>query len=276
MSEIYISAPTVRTIKIAARVFKTELQVYSLRRLDITVGFFFLWLPILLNVFLWKAVYSAQSNAENLLGYSVNQTTTYFVMALICSRIIGTNINHELNKQVLSGDLNRFLVQPVGHFAFHFAIQCARSFTQIGYLIIPMLILLIVFKNNFTLPNTSQFILFALSLSFGLVINFCVYYCFGMMSVWYGRTTAISSSLSRLFDGSLFPISFLPSFLQSISSFLPFQFVFYFPLRIFIGKDETELVFQGILSQLFWIVVLGGVIHLIWRKGVKSYGAFGG
>jgi ABC-2 type transport system permease protein len=46
--------------------------------------------------------------------------------------------------------------------------------------------------------------------------------------------------IMEVVDGAIIPLSFFPLVLQKIFSFLPFPFLIYLPIRIYLGKISLE------------------------------------
>ncbi|MCX7570225.1 ABC-2 family transporter protein [Tumebacillus sp. DT12] len=261
------------------RIFTTELQQQAVRKVDVIIGFFFLWVPILLHIFLWQAVYDINGNAGSQLGYTLPQMITYFVLTLMCQRLVGVQIHRLLNHQIIQGDLNRFMVQPLSHLGFHYTRNAAEKFSQFTYLLVPAAVLLLVFRENIVTPTVVNAALFALALLLSIALNFLIYYALGLLGFWFGRANQImmfATALISLIDGSRFPLSLLPTVIQEVSWYLPFQYIFYFPIRIFIGAETPETIRNGLLIETVWIVIFYVLVRIFWSRGLKRFGAFGG
>ena len=79
-----------------------------------------------------------------------------------------------------------------------------------------------------------------------------------------------------LFSGFLMPLAILPEWLQQLAEALPFQYLIYFPVMIFIGKVDASAFVNGLIMQLVWILAFAAAIHLFWRAGLRRYTAYGG
>lgn len=62
--------------------------------------------------------------------------------------------------------------------------------------------------------------------------------------------------ISELFAGLLVPIPFLPTFLQEISKYLPFQYMSDVPYRLYVGLISTTEIPKIICIQIFWLIVI--------------------
>ena len=77
-----------------------------------------------------------------------------------------------------------------------------------------------------------------------------------------------------MFGGTLAPIALLPDYVQRITVFLPFRYIFYEPINLILGHQSDPL---GVLwKQGIFIIVLYGIYRLVWRAGIRRYEGIGG
>src|SRR5690606_38423118 len=85
----------------------------------------------------------------------------------------------------------------------------------------------------------------------------------------------LADLLISFFAGSYFPLEFFPDVLAAILKTLPTSLFFYTPMQLFLGRmTHTQAVIQ-IGIGLGWIGVFYLIARLMWRTGIKNYGAFG-
>jgi ABC-2 type transport system permease protein len=82
--------------------------------------------------------------------------------------------------------------------------------------------------------------------------------------------------LLELFSGLLIPISFFPHTFQDIFSVLPFQYISYIPVLIYLGKISGMGIVRALALQVFWIVVLLTVGDALWRWSSRKITIQGG
>ena len=82
---------------------------------------------------------------------------------------------------------------------------------------------------------------FLLSVFLSFLMTFLVNYCIGMTGFWLTRTDGLRMMfgvIRDVFAGVFIPLNFFPVPIQKIFFFLPFQFITYVPIRVFIGSYE--------------------------------------
>ena len=69
-------------------------------------------------------------------------------------------------------------------------------------------------------------------------------------------------------SGELVPLWFMPDLLRQFIQLLPFQSIVYVPVSIYIGIPATGGIATALASQVFWAVVLVGVIRVMWKRAL--------
>lgn len=104
----------------------------------------------------------------------------------------------------------------------------------------------------------------------GIMINFLYNFLFGLSVIWFRNSfflNNINSVLSNLFSGALVPLWFFPEGLGMLSEFLPFRYIVFEPVSIFLNKRGPEEITTVLGMQLLWIFILYFAVTLVWNKG---------
>jgi ABC-2 type transport system permease protein len=73
----------------------------------------------------------------------------------------------------------------------------------------------------------------------------------------------------------LIPLDFYPQWLQVIAKSLPFSSMIYGPARLFVTPSAA--MFVNVMSlQIIWIVVLGLLLTITYRRGISQLTVNGG
>lgn len=85
----------------------------------------------------------------------------------------------------------------------------------------------------------------------------------------------IYQKFAFIFGGLLIPLDFYPGWLQKIAFVLPFPAMTYGPARLFVSPDAS--LFASVLGQqALWIVVLGLLLVIAYRRGLAFLTVNGG
>ncbi|MGA8532495.1 MAG: ABC-2 family transporter protein, partial [Candidatus Tumulicola sp.] len=82
--------------------------------------------------------------------------------------------------------------------------------------------------------------------------------------------------LIELLSGLLIPIAFFPKVLQNILAWLPFEYIAYRPLMIYLGKLPLKAALLTIAAQWCWVAALLLLANLWWDRAVKKITIQGG
>ena len=78
--------------------------------------------------------------------------------------------------------------------------------------------------------------------------------------------------------GGRLPLEFFPPLIVKINAFLPFQYVFYYPLRVFINMPGTKTAEEYLLivgAQAAWLVGLHILCRVLWYGAYRKFCAVG-
>ena len=89
-----------------------------------------------------------------------------------------------------------------------------------------------------------------------------------LMDVWFAGYL--------VFSGYLVPIELFPPGLQEVAQWLPFHGQIGLPVEVLLGVHTRDVAFQWMVVQAGWILALGAVTTVLWRRGLKRFAAVGG
>jgi ABC-2 type transport system permease protein len=82
--------------------------------------------------------------------------------------------------------------------------------------------------------------------------------------------------LIELLSGLLVPMTFFPAPAQRVLAWLPFQYIAYAPLQIYLGKLNGADALRAVAAQWAWVLILLCAAHLWWNRCAKKITIHGG
>ncbi len=250
--------------------FKQQLQ-YKWNLLFQVLGDF---LRVYIKVSIWQVLLLAESGEH--IGFK--EMASYSVIGSIVILLTTSRVAAELEDRVRTGMIAVDLIRPVSMKWYYFFGQLGENLYHLFFEgILISLISSLLWK--LPLPDIGNIVLFFVSLILGIFIMFYIQYTIGLLVFWMKDgtyTRMITDGLFVLFSGIEIPLWFYPGWLKGICRFLPFRFVVYEPVTIWLGKagiQETGLV---IGMQLIWIIFLAWVERQLWSFIQKSIEIQGG
>jgi ABC-2 type transport system permease protein len=101
----------------------------------------------------------------------------------------------------------------------------------------------------------------------------------GSLSFFMESSTSIFDiwlAFFMLLSGYLVPLELFPSWVRSIAEVLPFRYTLGFPVEILIGMSSDADIARGLLIQLGYCCGSAALALVMWRAGVRRFGAYGG
>ena len=234
-------------------------------RLRYFTGIITYFIYVSVYYFIWKAIYEHSASIE---GFDFAHLLTYVGVGWIIRSFYFNSIDQELAYQVTEGRLAMDLIKPVNIQMMYVARAAGESIFRLGLLTIPTaLVLFLVYPLR---PPASAWhagaFLLSVVLSFFIVaaINFAVgTFALRLQSI-LGLLRA-KFFLLELFSGLLLPISFFPEAFQKVFKLLPFEYISYVPMLIYLGKLNGGGLVRALGWQVFWVVVLLAIGDGLWR-----------
>jgi len=228
--------------------------------------------PLILILF-WRGV-------KDIPGWSSADITSYYLFTIVIyAAVMCHQEEHIATTDIQEGGLTAYLLKPFSYFWLVFFNEVSYRIIEgvVGLLILTGFILFSPRLFTFT-KSPEIFLLSILIVIVAFLLTFVFKMSVGMLAFWMteakGAFEAVNMTIV-LFSGILMPIAFLPQWLESIASFLPFAYMIYFPVIAFEGKLSIPELWQILGMQVVWLAVFYLLYRKLWKEGLKQYTAVG-
>lgn len=233
-------------------------------------------LTFLTLYYLW---YALLPEGSSLFGYNQSTILTYILGTALLQAIILSSRSYAIADEINQGNLSNYLLKPLSYFKYWFAKDLGDKAMNIAFASLELALLFIILHP----PLMIQADIIILFFFFVTVLNAILIFFFfniilGMIGFWSNEVWAprfIFMVLLGFFSGGYFPLDILPQKAFSLFKALPFQYLLYFPLKIYLGQLSYLEIISGILISSLWIIVLYILIDKLWEKGLAVYTAQG-
>jgi ABC-2 type transport system permease protein len=230
-------------------------------------------LYFLVQMYIWSAVLSAGGSIN---GMSLPQLLTYYGIAALIGYLIFDFSDWNLQMLISTGKFMTFIQRPMPHRLFSFSQKIGHRALGFGLEFIPVYALFyFVFKVRL-IPERPLWFLLSIALSF--VLLFFINYTIGISAFWLTRTVGLRRAYAVIRDicaGVFIPLTFFPHAIQKLLFFLPFQYVTYVPIRVFIGSYELAGIHmsmpQIVGCQALAVIAMAVVCEVLWRLGIRKF-----
>ncbi len=266
----------IRTLKIIAAFFKVEAKNTFIYR-----GMLILWLlgwllSFITMIFLWR---SAQVSGGSLAGFTGSQIVTYYFIGMLVWQVCGWFTYDVAARHIQDGGVINFIVKPISFHWYRFGAELAWHVVNVGLFLGVMLGLFAVFHQYLVLSvSLNRLGLFALALIIACLVTFEFNLWMATSAFWLTRAAGLGSLywlLLTLLGGEMVPLAFFPEKWQLVVNYLPFRFMYAFPIELYLGKLSFEETLISFCLGVVWIGVFAGLFRFFWQKGLKVYTGFG-
>jgi len=235
----------------------------------------------LVHVFAWIAIWlSVYKGTGSVDGVTLPQMVTY---ALIGGAVLTAwqwrRLLNMVGNSVSSGDVAVYLLKPLHYPLYLFATECGNFGYRLAATSLPVVaIVALVYGMQ---PPASPFhgLLFAVFFVLSFVIMFLLAALCGLLSFWLLTAFSLEwllQGILALLSGTAIPFWFFPEPVAAIAKFLPFAWIGYHPLAVYLGRTTVGETWTYLGVGLGWAVLLAGAVALLWRKAALRITVQGG
>ncbi|SHI90181.1 ABC-2 type transport system permease protein [Clostridium cavendishii DSM 21758] len=231
-------------------------------------------------IMLYRAFY--ESNPSKM-PMSLNEISNYIWLQQSLLMLFMTwFLDNEIFELIRSGNVAYELCRPLDIYKMWFAKNCATRLSKAILRCFPIILIAFFLPNgyNFTIPKSSKdFTLFIVAtiLGFLLVVAYCMLiYIFTFYTVSEVGIRMIMVMLADFLSGGLVPLPLLPDWITKYIYYSPFGVMQNLPFRLYSGGISVHDGLNGIVLQVFWIIVLVMFGKLLVNKAIKKVVVQGG
>ncbi|MCL2225180.1 MAG: ABC-2 family transporter protein [Defluviitaleaceae bacterium] len=254
-----------QNIKLYGAIISKSMRQFATYRTNIFAGIVSALFMLGARWALWVALF-ATGNAGDI---TLAETMTFFVVGDFVMVWMGTSFGDVIGEDNRSGDIALKITRPC---SYHFQLLAERHSVAVIETLtksVPIFIAAAVLIGILPPIGAGAFGLFVLAVLLGGAVYFLVdliisYSVFWLTDYWYVRW--YQRAILQLFGGTVLPLWFYPDWLRAIADVLPFRFVMFAPMEIYLGRLSGADVYATFVAALFWIFVLFCAERLIWRR----------
>ncbi|MGB4728358.1 MAG: ABC-2 family transporter protein [Thermogutta sp.] len=266
-------------------ILRISIQERIIYRGDFMLGTLMRFLPIITQIFLWGAVFSAlptgNGSEGRIVGYSYHDMVAYYLLTML-SRAFSSmpGLASGITREIREGTIKRFIVQPIGLLEYLFFYRLAHKLVYYSVAIVPFAVVFYLCRGFFQeTPHGLVWATYIASLVLAFLLGFFLEATLGLLGFWFLEVSSflfIYMLLSFFFSGHMFPIDMLPEPMATVVKLIPLQYLAYFPAAVFLGKVQGAALVTGLLVQAGWVIVFAFLAQVALRRGLRHYSGFGG
>jgi ABC-2 type transport system permease protein len=259
-------------------IFRIELRQLTAYTWDfvlsnITIVLFFY---VLLQV--WKVTVSPEKVAdipgegftwESLIWFLAGAQTLYFS--------VQTEAQLDIEHDVISGNIVITMARPYDYLLARFAVVMANTLLSFVVAFPAACAVAWIASGNIAITPLGVFV-FILAFLLRTLLFFALQAIAGLATFWIEKATAfvwIIGLLILVFGGGAVPIGFWPEPARTLVELTPFPVMMYYPAKLLV-QPEMEMIISTLVRGGVWLVILGGIVGLIYRRAIRRLDINGG
>ncbi len=268
----------------SARLFLQILSLETRKIMSYRVDFWLLAtagvvVGIVIPYFLWRAIY-AEAGQDRIAGMGFTTMVVYYVAVVLMGRVVrGPDLAQTLSLDIYEGGLNRYLVYPTDYLRFKYGQHLGQCMPGILQLFVFSALLL----GAFGIPDdvglgVGTLLRASISVAVANVLYFLLVYPLQALAFWADNVwslTVLLRFVAGLLGGSYLPLNLFPEWAQPLLTYLPFQHLFYLPVRTLMGELSLEAWTLHLVGAIAWTVGIYFLGRWVWRRGEIGYSGVG-
>ncbi len=267
-------------------ILRISIEERLVYRGDFALGTLMRFLPIVTQVFLWGAVFSALGAAgggqKQIVGYSYHDFIAYYLLVML-SRAFSSmpGLASGIARDIRDGTVKKYLIQPIDMIHFLLLYRVAHKLVYYAVALGPFVLVFYLCRGFFPgeSPDLVTISAYVASLVMAFLLGFFLEATIGMIGFWFLEVSSllfVYMLFNFFFSGHMFPIDMLPGVWGTLVRMIPLQYLAYFPAAVFLRKVTGPELAWGLLIQLFWVVFFILASRTAFRYGVRRYSGYGG
>jgi ABC-2 type transport system permease protein len=246
--------------------YRLNFMMYRVRSVLSFLTFYFLWIALL------------PANGS-LFGYSQSLMLTYVIGTALLNAFVLSSRSYTVGDDIIQGNLSNYLIKPMHYFLYWVARDIGDKAMNISFATVELTILFLLLRPPLYVQTDAGYLfVFFLSVLIAMSIYFCFNLILGMIGFWSPEVWAprfIFMIVVSFFSGGYFPLDILPKPLYAVFTVLPFQYLLYFPLQVYLKRIPATMMFFETAIGIAWVMIMVFTVDRLWKKGLSVYTAQG-
>ena len=261
-------------LKIFHQLFKAYWQRHIIYRLSALIWIVNGMITPFILMSVWLTI-----REHNQLPMDDKQIITYYILSIFIFRLTQSWRAEGLGQLINDGGFSIYMIRPFSFFIQELARDLSMKAIRIISLVPFLFLIIFIFQDKMILSyNFVSILIFSFSIILGYIINFLLGMTVGLLAFWlehaYGASMTIDI-VSHLFNGTLFPLVFMPELLKKLMIILPFRYIVSFPIEVLTNSLEQLQILKGFVILGIWIFLIYLLLVFTFSKGIKKYTAVG-
>jgi ABC-2 type transport system permease protein len=224
------------------------------------------------------SIWSSAASEGPIAGMDQDDIARYFLFTMIVRQITSLWLVWEFAYSVRTGTLSPRLLKPL-HPLWQDATMMLSALPMRVIVLIPLVAAVSVWRPTlFEVPDLGSVLLFLPALALAWLLNFAAQVCFAVLAFWIDKADGlwmVFFSAFAFLSGYVAPTALFPAWAQVPLRLLPFRAMHGLPTELAAGLITPGQAAIDLGIGAVWLGVFTTLAVVLWRAGIRRYGAFG-
>ncbi len=235
------------------------------------------------HYYLYSALFAdrvAREGADAMIGgLTLQEMITYVAVGWIGRSFYFNNIARDLSHYIHDGQIAMQLIKPYDMQSVMMFEAMGESCFRLIMFTLPIMVVVVPLFGISAPPEPMLYLWTIVSFTLALGIYSQFNFLLGCLAFQLKNIQGVMRAKMVSMDfltGVILPFTFFPHWFQQVMSYLPFQYISYVPVNIYLGKLTGTALAQALLVQLAWTVGLGLAARFYYRYSLRRVTVQGG
>jgi len=271
------------SVRVKWCILRTAIAERLAYRADFAFATLVRFLPIVTQVFLWGAIYQAQSPSDPTVinSYTYGDMVAYSLLVMVGRAFSSMpGLTTGIARDIREGTIKKFLIQPVDMLDYLFWHRVAHKLVYYVVALVPFALVFWLCRDYFHgWPPGWVLLGGGISLVLAFLVGFLIESLMGLIGFWFLEVSSlvfVYMLISYFMSGHMLPLDWLPAPYSDWIRWLPFKYLAFVPAAVFLEKYDPGPLAVELLTGCLWVLVLYVLNRLALARGLRRYSAYGG
>ena len=228
------------------------------------------------TLYIWRTAFQNDSAVS---GVTLSQMLTYGVMSALLATLWTSRVAETIRDRVTQGQISTDLIRPTEPLLLWLAEDVGQSICSLLTKGLPLLACGFLLVGAVGPASWEAVAFFLPACVFSYLILWLMSALVGLVAFWtieFGQLNMVKDSLVNVLSGSFVPLWFFPDWFARICAWLPFVYTYQGTLGIYVGKTQGWESAKILGIQLAWVLALGALLVILWKKARRKVLVQGG
>ena len=265
--------PLARLLRIVRALVRIDLAIFVEYRATVVIWMLAGFLPLMMMV-VWRHI----AETEAVGGFDAAGFARYFLLVFLVQQSQQVWVIWNIDYQLRTGTLAIGLLRPYDPLISEVVENVTANVFRLP------LVLVVVIAGLIATGALGGFIwaqlpLFLLAVVGGWAVKFNMHYCLALLGLWTERARSFDGWFylaASALGGGLFPLALMPEGIKRVVALTPFPLLVAFPIDLATRPLGISDILLGFAIQAGWTLLFFTLHRMLWRQGIKHFGATGG